>query len=242
VNLALTVRHGARSRKGVIPEYGWVSGSNSDAEFAGGRFAAATEKAAENCNGHGNCYSARRAASATIETDRSDSTSRTQSVELIGRKRLKRPDVIATGTDRATGPFEKGKTASGDQFSASRGRSPSVAARCAADSPGIRCDPPDPMFPAVSVPTLGSGCMAKQCSASSAALLEWRARLYLTRDRLHGPHRRSLAVATRSLGMTALSLGMTARSLGMTPTPRHCLRGCVSHDREGTGIAASPHQ
>jgi len=126
VNLALTVRHGARSRKGVIPEYGWVSGSNSDAEFAGGRFAAATEKAAENCNGHGNCYSARRAASATIETDRSDSTSRTQSVELIGRKRLKRPDVIATGTDRATGPFEKGRTASGDQcvprpFSFSRG-------------------------------------------------------------------------------------------------------------------------
>ncbi len=126
MNLALTVRHGARSRKGVIPEYGWVSGSNSDAEFAGGRFAAATEKAAENCNGHGNCYSARRAASATIETDRSDSTSRTQSVELIGRKRLKRPDVIATGTDRATGPFEKGRTASGDQcvprpFSFSRG-------------------------------------------------------------------------------------------------------------------------
>ena len=107
------------------------------------------------------------------------------------------------------------------ETSASRGRSPSVAARCAADSPGIRCDPPDPMFPAVSVPTLGSGCMAKQCSpssasprgdsscsssaavcvarssapADSASLLELRVRLYLTRDRLHGPHRRSLAVA-----------------------------------------------
>ena len=159
MNLALTVRHGARSRKGVIPEYGWVSGSNSDAEFAGGRFAAATEKAAENCNGHGNCYSARRAASATIETDRSDSTSRTQSVELIGRKRLKRPDVIATGTDRATGPLKKGERPR--ETSASRGRSPSVAARCAADSPGIRCDPPDPMFPAASVHTLGSGWLVK---------------------------------------------------------------------------------
>ena len=96
MNLALTVRHGARSRKGVIPEYGWVSGSNSVAEFAGGRFAAATQKDAENCNGHGNRYSARRTAPATIHTDRFDTAIQNPEWELIGRKQRERPDPIAT--------------------------------------------------------------------------------------------------------------------------------------------------
>ena len=98
------------------------------------------------------------------------------------------------------------------------GRSPSNHGSLRGQLSRHWADPPDPLFPAVSVPTLGSGWLPKQCSASprggsscsssatfcvarssapadSASLLELRVRLYLTRDRLHGPHRRSLAVA-----------------------------------------------
>ena len=50
-----------------------------------------------------------------------------------------------------------------------RGRFPSMTARCGTDSPRHRANPPDPMFPAASVPTLSSGCVMKQFPASSAS-------------------------------------------------------------------------
>ena len=74
---------------------------------------------------------------------------------LIGRKQLNRPDPIATrsGAYRAA-DYEKGN---GLVRPVRREAVPSsIIDRCA---PRVRprAHPPDPMFPAVSVPTLGSG-------------------------------------------------------------------------------------
>jgi hypothetical protein len=81
----------------------------------------------------------------------------------------------------ARGPLKKGK----------RPHERPTRPEAIALSMAVRCDrglsligdPPDPMFPAVSVHTLGSGCLVKQSVCSCTAPL-WADRLTSQKDRL----------------------------------------------------------
>ncbi len=84
------------------------------------------------------------------------------------RKRSETTETARSDRDsdgRLAGPSKKGSGLA--RSLRPRGRSPSMTARCPPPARSLP-HPPDPMVPAVSVHTLASGWLLKQCSASSA--------------------------------------------------------------------------